>query len=79
MTHYVIEHPTRGVLVDFDGDQPHFSWAILRPSDKALRFGDRQAAGRYIGKLPPPIAADCYVVAFSNRTPVVLTGDVSHE
>ena len=81
MTHYVIEHPIRGLLVDFDGENPYsdprFSWKIMRYDEKAIRFGSREVATRYIGKLPPRIAVKCYVVAISNRTATVLTGDES--
>jgi hypothetical protein len=58
--HYIVEHPTRGVLTAIEDDgRPNFSPAATRREAKA--FTKVGSAKRVIEDLPADIARACHV------------------
>lgn len=59
MKTYIVEHPTRGVLKEMDGTDPHFSPTMLRR--EAWQFPDFEGARKAIRKMPDSISAACHI------------------
>ena len=68
MRYWIIESPTRGILVDFDelDQKPRFAWSIMRTDSKARVFFTREKAERFLiskGKIMP---TNCYTLEINN-------------
>jgi len=72
MSGYIIEHPTKGILVDqeydpIDGD-PEFrsSWAWSKPRSEGLRFDTLAEARTAQRRLSDGVRAKAYLLHFGN-------------
>ena len=69
---YIIEHPTRGVFLEWNWDhhtqpdmkKPKFAWAINRNDAKVHSFATLNQAKENLMEMPLNIRAKCYVMEY---------------
>lgn len=66
LTYYIIEHPTKGVLMSMEetdgGKVGRFSWS--KPRDKALRWSDANACANARRKVTATEPDDCIIMKY---------------
>jgi hypothetical protein len=67
---YVIEHPSRGVLMEIDFDEkclpkPRFSWS--RPRTEGWLFYSREQADKNFKRLPDKVRSKCTIIELKLR------------
>lgn len=68
MKYYIIEHPSRGALVDYDYGEckPRFSWSILRTDPKIMPFYSSQTVEQMLRNFKQSLRDKCSVLTIEN-------------
>lgn len=68
MMYYIIEHPTRGCLVEYDlvECKPRFSWSVLRTDPSIMAFYTKATLKAMLNRFKPSVRDKCVVLTVEN-------------